>query len=200
MLELGASCIMVPPMERLPIVESTLIVDTIHFTVQNTKSQERFISRELSKALALLVEKKAVSFSEFLKEVFQFKFYDSQYHRQKVYNCLQKVKKLLPPGLKILTRYEKIYLEGEVSQIFVIHPAAINSLPPDVPDKVLKAILVIKNNKKVELSRNDFQKQMGVSKSEAHRLLVSLEELGFVGKEGRGKSTRYIVLESAIGS
>jgi DNA-binding transcriptional ArsR family regulator len=189
-------------MERLPIAESTLLVDANHYTIQRLKSQEKLISRELSKALALLAQKGVVNFSEYIKEVFQFNFYDPECHKQKIHNSVQKLKKLLPPDLKIITRYEKIYLEGETSQIFVIPLNAINVdeeievlRPSNIPPKIIRALSTMRIPNKATLQRKDFEEELQISKSAALRLLISLEKHGLVTKTGQGKSTLYMIMK-----
>jgi DNA-binding transcriptional ArsR family regulator len=113
-----------------------------------------------------------------------------------------KLKKLLPPDLKIITRYEKIYLEGETSQIFVIPLNAINVdeeievlRPSNIPPKIIRALSTMRIPNKATLQRKDFEEELQISKSAALRLLISLEKHGLVTKTGQGKSTLYMIMK-----
>jgi transcription initiation factor IIE alpha subunit len=178
-------------------MEKTLIVDAENFTIQKIQSQEKILSREIVRALAFLIDRKTVDFSEYLREVFQFSFYDSYLHRQKVFNSLQKVKKVLPSDIKIVSRYEKIYLEGEVEQIAITRPSPTEQRPAVTQDEALLTLL--KSAKQSSLRRNEIQTQLAISKRAALRILADLEERGLVAKRGRGRTTKYVVLSMPDG-
>jgi hypothetical protein len=187
-----------------------LVVDSLHYKIELPSSKKNFISREISKAITLLVRKKTVSFDEFLREVFQFSFYDSDTHRQKIYNFLNKLKKCLPKDLKILTRYENVYLQGTLDKVLILEVDELEQLIEAHPcwdklsdillkevrlepfAKIEKAIQIFRNQRGQKLTRKYFQDRIGSSKSEVHRILVEMQKRGLVIKEGRGKSTIYI--------
>lgn len=189
---------------RLQLGKALYVLDLSTFEVY--KSGKRvLISEPLCHLMKSLKEKKSLSFSGAMKDCYQIPRFDES-HIPKIHNLLNRAKKLFEGTVLFLTRRERIYIEGDLSQIHFIqdsHPAPKLNLPDWMEAQILKKesldrwvkfpAILKKIDESRQLTRPDLERWISSSKATANRLIKLWLEEGLLIKSGVGKSTFYQV-------
>lgn len=166
------------------------------------------ISKPLCVLLHRLQAAESLSFADVMIHCFDFRFYDESLHRDKIMNLLTRTRKLLPLGTEIITRQERVYLQGSLKSL-TLHNATTLAAHWDLPLLLERPCLEmnknamarwaqprlmlqkIKNHKTV--NRAHIQKLFRLSKASANRLIKRWSDEGFLKKQNAGRSISYVV-------
>jgi hypothetical protein len=184
-----------------------LVIDQDTFQVKTKDAI--FISESIVKVLDLLASEEQCTFSDALEFGFQISGYDDGIHKVKIHNLLNRIKKILPRQLKIVTRGQFIYLQGEREKISRVRnqsyriPVVEKALMQKqriaqqkniLMDRWVHPRLVLKKAAgKSEISRHDLQRVMRASKATTNRWIQKWLDHGYIRRTGTGKSTTYLI-------
>ncbi len=181
-------------------------VDPVSFKIK-TKDLE-FVSEPIVKLLQALYSQESLPFAEALEIAFGLSGYQEDFHKMKIYNLLSRVRPCLPKSLKIYSRQERIYLEGDrktlcflaesTRQIPLIKGNLIAPLllehKKDHRDRWVHPRLILKKALgRGHVSRHELQQMAQASKATTNRWIQKWLECGFIKKVGQGKSTSYLI-------
>jgi len=183
-----------------------LIINLHNFHWQYGKNEG--VSKPLCLLLKILHEKGHLSFHDLMKNCFSIPTYCEDLHRSKIMNLLTRVRKVLPNDFKLFTRDQWIYSKGLITKIR-FESRECERVQWKLPriferpcleqnkhhmDRWIQPSLVIKKLKgKEQVTRQELQDFLKISKATTNRLLVRWQNEGFLIKQSSGRSIFYII-------
>ncbi len=188
-----------------------MTVDLETFTVRDLKSKRNLPSQPLALAIELLNRAGSLSCEEFAAVCFGITRYDSQIHLPRIYNLLNRIKRVLPDELQIKTKEGRIYCEGSWRSVELRRPNLQTSGLRRVPE--WNAILGVKAiTHPVHLShdsaparlrlipsqvysRRELEQTLRRPRSTVNRMLADWEHRRWVVRRGKARKTSYVIRE-----
>jgi hypothetical protein len=204
-----------------PVQGAELFVDLSNWVVRATSEKRRTISEPMCLAFHLLKSQGSVGFAEMLRTAFGLQRYDATIHDPKIFNLLARMRQFAPAGLTLKTKGGRIYVSGSWNGVsFVDRPDGVSrrslarlgwtelmnnqarKIPADagIAKRWLTPAAALKQLAgKKEISRQDLEKLMGMSRSSASRIISRWIEQGWVIKVGNAKRCRYVFQSGQFG-
>ncbi len=166
----------------------------------------QIISDPIAQTFSALKNKNPLSFSEISELCFGHRYFDSHVDSPRIYNVISRMKSLLPDGLKLSTKNNKLYaigswdnvqIEREECHLFSIEAQNdwrefLYSRPKfDSPIKHLEICQRLIG--KTEIRREDLELLVNKSRSTANRIISCLIKKGYLSKTGTARNTKYTV-------
>ena len=180
------------------------VVDLDHFEFSSKKHNFKIVSEPVVRALWLLHSKSNVRPEEFMSFVFSIAPYDLSAHDAKINNLLSRIRRALPPELKITFREGRIAALGPWSNFQFLGQFSLHNQFKNQVHFKLTAVkpmgFVKKDPLLAELatfgrhpfSRRDLENKIKKSRATINRLLDRLVRQGILRAEGKARATRYI--------
>jgi hypothetical protein len=178
------------------------------------KGKVMVISSPLARLLNILKHRDFADLSEIASSCFGLWRYDSLVHAPRIFNLLTRARKLLPHGLKLLVRDQRVYTQGSWKQVRFLEESAwslqlkanaewLSLISPEAqrkrigakfigPQRTLKILRTL-HSSTLEFDRHEIEKIAGVSKSKALRWITTWCKNGIIVPKGRGRKSSYLL-------
>jgi hypothetical protein len=195
-----------------PSARRKISVAVGHGRIDGPRREWSIFSGSMSRALALLLNEQStgsVSLDRFVQEVFDLPVFDSLIHYRKVYNLLERLKRMRGSEVSFRIRSPNLHFQIASQRYRVVDESSVSgwdagrwqrlskriernlsmgmgtsSILSDVPMKTLFLL-------KPWCTRAEIERSKGWNKSTATRRIRAMLAVGTLTKQGQGRSVRY---------
>lgn len=181
-------------------------VDMINNELLDHELGSKVYSETMCKAINCLQRTKSIRTEAFLSICFGIKKMEPEIHNQKIFNLLQRMKKIFTGVLTFRTKDGLVIADGDFSAISIVHSESASLLLKDQPEwqefayVTLPSIRAMPIRRQLKdrdmpdgemLSRRDLEKYLGRSRASVNRLLEDWGKRGWIERHGQARSTIY---------